>query len=126
MHFFPFNSVLALRAKTDNAPESFHSGVAKKLPPKKGNLNEWIAALEDERVRQHNKFIQAKLGIKNHKLGAKQLRHYENLKYKAEQWGKLEVIEYLMQFATTMTMPTDGLEQPRFEPSTPTVEDIAM
>ena len=37
-----------------------------KLPPKKGNLNEWIDALADENIRQNNKYVQAADGKKTY------------------------------------------------------------
>ena len=110
-------SILALEAKTDNAPESFHRGVVDRLPPNADNLNMWISALEAENERQNTKYIQAKNGIKKYAPSKKQQKLYESLRTKALNWGTMGTIEYLEQFANIMTMPTEHLEQPKFEPT---------
>ena len=121
-----FLRILALKDTTDNRPESFHRGVLPKLPPKKGNLNEWIDALADENIRQNNKYVQAADGKKSYEPKPAQKKHYQNLKWKAEQWGKIGVIPYLEQFAYHLSMPTEGLERPIFDPSTPTTDTFAI
>ena len=96
--------------------QSFHRGVLHKLPPKKGNLNEWIDVLADENIRQNNKYVQAADGKKSYEPKPAQKKHYQNLKWKAEQWGKIGVIPYLEQFAYHLSMPTEGLEKPILSP----------
>ena len=77
----------------------------------------WIAALEQENKRQHTKYVQAQNGIKTYAPSKKQQRLYQNYKVKAENWGKMGTIEYLEQFANVMSMPTNHLEKPTFEPT---------
>ena len=114
-------SCLKLIKSTTNQCESFNSGTADKLPPHKGNLNEYISALLRENSRQTVRFNQAQAGIKKYPVGTKQQRHYERIKFKCEQWGKPEmtVLRYLESFAPGMDLPNpDEVYQ---EPATPTV-----
>ena len=113
--FLPhFYSALALLAKTNNGPESWHSGVSDRLPPLRHDINQWIDGLAAEHSRQHKRLIQAR--DKKKYLGPKpqQKKQMETIRAQCLEFGTISHLAFLEQFTTKMTINTD------FDPQTPT------
>ena len=96
--------------KTNNGPESWHSGTADRIPTTRGDLNAFIAALAKEDDRQDTRLIQNSEGKK--KLGPTklQIKIYQSIARKCRNFPDLSPIEYLKQFCPSMSMPLDVAE----------------
>ena len=93
--------------KTNNGPEAWHSGTADRIPPTRGDLNAFIAALAKEDERQDTRLVQASEKKKKFGPNKNQIRIYESIARKCTNFPNLSPIQYLKQFCPSMSMPLD-------------------